>query len=285
MKDRLIGKISLFFLGVFIFTLLNRVLFGLGWGDLSVTLIAFAAGVAFVLLTGGKFSFNRKKRMSASLFFMMLALVSLVNLCAGYINQFMEYCFNLGGLTLKGADLALTGASAGVAAADYYVAFFVVPLLEELLYRAVGYNTLKKYAGNGTAAVLSAIAFGLSHGQFHRFLDTFLAGIILCIVYEECGIWASYAVHMMMNLGLGTIILLLGALVNDTVGYMTVVVYMIFIVIGLMIAHRKRDEVKAWLAERQVSWKTVGSGLITLGFVLLLVFSIYRMCSYVTPLG
>ncbi len=285
MKNRLIGKESLFFLGVYLFTLLNRVLYEWGWGDLSVTLIAVAVGAAFILLTGGKFSFNRQKRLTAPFFFMMLAPVCMVELCSGFIRDFMEQCFNLAGLTLRGTPVALPGASGGGASFEPLISFFLVPLLEELLYRAIGYNTLKKHTGMGTAAVLSAVAFGLSHGQFDRFLDTFLTGIILCFVYEECGIWASYAMHMMINLVIGLMIMLLEGLVPALKDYMYIVVYVCFMILGLVFALRKRDAVKVWLAERKVSWKKVGAGMLTLGFVILFVFSIYRMCGYVKPLG
>jgi membrane protease YdiL (CAAX protease family) len=86
---------------------------------------------------------------------------------------------------------------------DLILEFITVALVpafcEEFLFRGAILSTLMPY-GKSTAVVVSAVCFGLMHGNFHQFLYTTVAGIILGAVYVATdSIWPSTIIHMMNN--------------------------------------------------------------------------------------
>ena len=86
---------------------------------------------------------------------------------------------------------------------DLILEFITVALVpafcEEFLFRGVVLSTLMPY-GKSTAVVVSAVCFGLMHGNFHQFLYTTVAGLILGAVYVVTdSIWPSTIIHMINN--------------------------------------------------------------------------------------
>lgn len=76
----------------------------------------------------------------------------------------------------------------------------VVPLGEELLFRAVGYGVLRRL-GYVVAVVLSAGVFALAHGLNVVFAAALLLGVVNAVLYERTGsIWPPAAAHATFNL-------------------------------------------------------------------------------------
>ena len=63
----------------------------------------------------------------------------------------------------------------------------VTPILEEMLYRGLVYNRLKRSGRTGMAIVISGLIFGLIHFNLVQFLYAGLIGIFLAVVYETEG--------------------------------------------------------------------------------------------------
>lgn len=63
----------------------------------------------------------------------------------------------------------------------------VTPILEEMLYRGLVYNRLKRSGRTGMAIVISGFIFGLIHFNLVQFLYAGLIGIFLAVVYETEG--------------------------------------------------------------------------------------------------
>ena len=86
---------------------------------------------------------------------------------------------------------------------DIILQFITVALVpafcEEFLFRGVVLSTLMPY-GKSTAVVVSAVCFGLMHGNLYQFLYTTVAGLILGAVYVITdSIWPSTIIHMLNN--------------------------------------------------------------------------------------
>lgn len=81
------------------------------------------------------------------------------------------------------------------------VALFLAPIMEELLFRGVVYNVLKKYFKHiSVAIVLQAIIFSCMHGTLVHGLPTFFLGVLSCYVYELTGnIKRSIGLHFLFN--------------------------------------------------------------------------------------
>lgn len=61
------------------------------------------------------------------------------------------------------------------------------PIAEEILFRGLVYNRLKKYCAVPAAILLSAILFGFFHGNLVQGVYGFLMGCLMAIVYESFG--------------------------------------------------------------------------------------------------
>ena len=81
-----------------------------------------------------------------------------------------------------------------------FITIALVPAFcEEFLFRGVVLSTLMPY-GKSTAVVISAVCFGLMHGNFYQFLYTTVAGLILGAVYVMTdSIWPGTIIHMINN--------------------------------------------------------------------------------------
>ncbi|MBR4994253.1 MAG: HAD hydrolase-like protein [Lachnospiraceae bacterium] len=75
------------------------------------------------------------------------------------------------------------------------------PIAEELVFRGILYNRLKRFYSVTVAAVVSAIFFGMYHGNVVQGIYGFLGGILLAVVYQKSGslIW-SVILHGIINL-------------------------------------------------------------------------------------
>ncbi|MCR5585695.1 MAG: CPBP family intramembrane metalloprotease [Lachnospiraceae bacterium] len=72
-------------------------------------------------------------------------------------------------------------------------------IIEETLFRGVVYQNYKK-AGVGKAVILSALVFGLFHGNLNQFTYAFVMGMIMIYLIEASGsIVSSMIVHFITN--------------------------------------------------------------------------------------
>lgn len=62
----------------------------------------------------------------------------------------------------------------------------IVPIAEELVFRGVLYNRIKRSFGVELAIVLSALIFGLYHGNIVQFLYATILGLVMAYLYEKC---------------------------------------------------------------------------------------------------
>ncbi len=76
----------------------------------------------------------------------------------------------------------------------------VAPVSEELLFRQVIYKRLREISPVWPAVILSALLFGLYHGNPVQGIYAFIMGILLALVYEWTGsLLAPVVFHMVAN--------------------------------------------------------------------------------------
>lgn len=63
----------------------------------------------------------------------------------------------------------------------------VSPLAEEIVFRGILYNRMKKTFSTALSLVLSALLFGLYHGNTVQAAYGFLMGMLIAYTYEKCG--------------------------------------------------------------------------------------------------
>ncbi len=91
------------------------------------------------------------------------------------INYILQLLFGAGEIQNVMEAIAPSSFSAGVVTLIFTA--FVAPIFEEIIYRHMLLRSLKPI-GDTPAIIISALVFGLAHGNFDQFAYAFLSGII-----------------------------------------------------------------------------------------------------------
>ncbi len=84
--------------------------------------------------------------------------------------------------------------------ANFVVVAGVAPIVEELTYRGLGFSALRTYYGAVVAVVVSALAFGLSHGLLVALPVLTLFGVVLALVRLRTeSIYPAIILHAVFN--------------------------------------------------------------------------------------
>lgn len=95
---------------------------------------------------------------------------------------------------------------------NFILTVIAAPVVEELLTRKLLIDKILLY-GEKTAILVSALLFGLMHGNFYQFFYAFGIGLILAYAYVRTGkISGTIAIHMAINFMGSEVILLIGNL-------------------------------------------------------------------------
>lgn len=79
-------------------------------------------------------------------------------------------------------------------------AVFIAPVFEEIIFRGLIYQGLKKHLGVLKALLASSIVFSLLHFNAAQFLPVLGLGALLCFIFEHTGsLIPAIAVHMLNN--------------------------------------------------------------------------------------
>lgn len=74
------------------------------------------------------------------------------------------------------------------------------PVAEEIIFRGIMYRRLAEYVDQGTAVTVSAVIFGVYHGNLVQGIYALILGVLLCFAYESCkSLMAPVFLHMICN--------------------------------------------------------------------------------------
>lgn len=109
--------------------------------------------------------------------------------------------------------LAPNGFSWFGAISMFFIAGILIPFAEELFFRGMLYQWLRRHLGVWSSILLSAFIFAVLHGELSIAGAAFVSGIILAWTFEYSqSLWASFTIHAINN---GMKILLLYALLGS----------------------------------------------------------------------
>lgn len=75
------------------------------------------------------------------------------------------------------------------------------PIAEEVLFRGLIYQRMKRMAGIMWSILLSSVLFAVYHGNLIQMIYAFPMALVLCVVYEKCDtIKGPIVLHMAANL-------------------------------------------------------------------------------------
>lgn len=84
---------------------------------------------------------------------------------------------------------------------SFLATVFMAPVLEEVVFRGLIYDRLKKGMPAVVAAIISSLAFGLMHGTIIWMMYAFVLGVVLVIVFERFhSLFANMFLHFGFNL-------------------------------------------------------------------------------------
>ena len=190
-----VGKVNSIFTNPYL-----QWLFGIG------PLYLFGVPAFYLITKNMKTAPIEKKKLEISDFFIYLLMCEGVMLVG-----------NLIGNTLNGVIGAFIGHEVQNSTSDLVesspifmtIIFAVIigPIIEEFIFRKMLISRLARY-GEGLAIVVSAVAFGLFHGNLYQFFYATFLGLILGYVAIKTGNWFYTAImHMIVNF-IGSVLVL-----------------------------------------------------------------------------
>ncbi len=223
-----------------------------GWGYIITILIG---GLIFWLWKKTPFwknlVFHREKKMTFGVFCQLLAVFLAAQAVLQALMPLMEWLLNLIGYSTLAAQEAAAIETTGFSM-FLYVAI-LAPISEELLCRGLALRILQPL-GKQAAIVLTALAFGLFHGNIVQIPFAFLVGLVLGYVTMEYSVWWAILLHAINNFALAEGFNALARVVPETV--VNILFYSLMgaaalVTVILLIA--KRKQVKAYFRQNRIT--------------------------------
>lgn len=204
------SQLTMFFLSLFLSLIASQLLYIFSplertWNLIEGYIVMFSAigGAIPMLIVGVKnnsFINILEKREKAwpvqvaFIFFAIMGLQMLTNIAMTPVINFLE---SSTGVSFTEANAVATSHS--VSSSMMLYSIIIAPIIEELLYRGVLLRTLERY-GKWFAIIISALVFGLMHGNAVQFPVAFVIGLLFGYLTLKYSIGLSITLHILNNL-------------------------------------------------------------------------------------
>lgn len=287
LKDRFIGRYSLFFLALTVYGIIYRITWNAGIPDVYGSTAGLAALIVIAVLSKASLSIDAgRKKMSFKAFICFFGLFCFAVLVATPVYDLIEKIFNSFGLTMFGSSEVLEESEASIQAPAMLVLLypvFIGPVYEEFMYRLYGGKLISQGKGRFFAIFATALAFSIGHGRFSFFVHTFIGGLVLATIMCEYGfIWACIF-HIINNFGISLIGMLLASI--PEYGDLAFTVFKsLLAVIALVICYVSRDRISGFVKENAFEKGAFRDVFCNIGFLIFLAFNIYKAVTAVVPM-
>ena len=120
----------------------------------------------------------------------------ILSLMVSYFTAFMS----AQGVSVPSSDFSLSSPSAISVIMQVSYVIILAPIIEEFIYRGLILGILSRY-GTTAAVLLSALSFGLMHGNIPQAASAFATGIVYATIAINCGsIVPTIMIHAFNNL-------------------------------------------------------------------------------------
>lgn len=253
---------------------------GNGWGYF----LAIAVGFLILLMWKGKeFTFHELYQKGKPMTFRDLMSILCIFMSAQFLFQIfatlVELLLNLFGLSALAALESATLSGVDTFSMFLY-AGLLAPIAEEILFRGVILRGLLPY-GKKLAIFVSALLFGLFHGNILQSPFAFAVGLVLGFVAVEYSLVWAMALHMFNNLVISDMLTRitydLPALAS---GIINSVVIFGFAIAGFVFALVRRDEISAYLRRETMNRYYLKRCFSSAGIIVLMV--VMSVCMILT---
>lgn len=228
--------------------------------------------------------FAKKKKMTPSVFIVLLFLFMLIQYPIGILIDVFESLLNLVGLT---AETAIENASADSSTftAFLYVSFGA-PIFEEIIFRGFTMNAYHKANGSKTLAlVMSAIIFGMMHGNPVQIFFAFIVGLVLGYTAMEYGIIWSMLLHIINNFVLGDFLnFVTKSLPEETQDRIGSAVMLFFFIGGMIVLIVKRKFIMSYIRENGCEGRYFKWSLCSIPLLIFAIINIALAAMQIEPL-
>ena len=254
-----------------------------GW----MYIVSIAVGLLIVLFWKGKGYWRREvfvknNTMTAGSFFSLLCVFLSAQFFFQLFCSALEWLLNLIGYSAMEAVEMASGASSTFSM--YLYACFIGPIAEELLFRGLVLRTLKPW-GKQTAIMVSAVLFGLFHGNVVQIPFAFAVGVVLGYVAVEYSITWAIVLHIINNFVMADLMTRLMELLPGDLGMMlNGYFYLVIAVIAVVLLIVRGPEVAAYFKENRIP-REVRRGYFTAAALIVYTVMLLSLCFVtITPL-
>lgn len=226
----------------------------------------------------------KRKKMTPAVFIVLLFLFMLIQYPIGILIDVFESLLNLIGLT---AETAIENASAD---SSTFTAFlylsFGAPIFEEIIFRGFTMNAYHKANGSKTLAlVMSAIIFGMMHGNPIQIFFAFVVGLVLGYTAMEYGIIWSILLHIINNFVLGDFLnFITKSLPEETQSRIGSGVMLFFFIGGVIALIWKRKFILSYIRENGCEGKYFKWSLCSIPLLIFAIINIVLAAMQIEPL-
>lgn len=160
----------------------------------------------------------------------------------------------------------------------------VPPLVEEFACRGFILSSLRKY-GDSVAILVSALLFGIMHGNFEQIPFAFIVGLVLgFITVKTNSIWVAVAVHAANN-GISVVLDYIITATNEEIANVFAVIFLtacvLFIFVGMLLLKNKKNAYKVKKCKAKSSQKQIFKWFFTAPTIIIfIVISLLKSLQY-----
>ena len=129
-----------------------------------------------------------------------MPLCLLINLVISYIVAILQSFLSTVGVTIPESDFTINTPDTASIVMQFVYVILLGPLAEELVYRGLILTLIKPF-GKWLAVFVSALIFGLMHGNIPQMASSFASALVMGVVAVQCGsIIPTLVIHICNNL-------------------------------------------------------------------------------------
>lgn len=222
---------------------------------------------------------QKGRPMTLSAFFGLLCVFSSGQMVFQLVATGLEWLLNFVGLSLLESIEMASGSAESVSMFLYMCLF--APVFEEILFRGLILRSLLPH-GKRFAILVSAVLFGVFHGNLAQIPYAFAVGLVLGYVTVEYSIAWAMALHLFNNLILGDALTWVLSSLPGTLGDVAFMGIMIlFSVAALIILVAKAEDVRVWRQAERIDRFTLRAFFTAPANVILILYMMANAISMV----
>lgn len=226
--------------------------------------------------------FRTNAPMTVGVFIQLLCVFISVQTVSELLTPMQEWLFNQFGFSVTVALEAAT--MTGTSVSMFLYITILGPVSEELLFRGLLLRLLKPY-GKQFAILVSALLFGLYHGNVVQIPFTFLVGIVLGYVTVEYSIIWAMVLHIFNNLVLADLMGRLAELLPGAAGdWMYTVILLAVTAAALVILICRRREVKTYMTQDRLDGPSMKAMITAPGVLVFMILMLLSSLLTLTPI-